>query len=94
LYDGAFSSGGRAGVKITVRFERNNQKVSGEYAYGLGAGKIQGIVENNHLYYQWREGTSYGQGLFKASPDGNQFEGTWGYEQSRDNGGRWMGKRK
>ncbi|MGD9010359.1 MAG: M48 family metalloprotease [Desulfobacteraceae bacterium] len=93
LYEGAFSSGVSAGVKITVRFERNNQSVFGEYTYGLGAGKIQGIVENSHLYYQWREGASYGQGLFEASPDGNQFEGTWGYEQSRDNGGRWTGKR-
>lgn len=93
LYEGAFSSGGSAGVKITVRFERNNQSVFGEYTYGLGAGKINGIVEGNRLYFQWREGSSYGQGLFNASQDGNQFEGTWGYEQSRDNGGRWTGKR-
>ena len=93
LYEGAFSGGGGAGVKITVRFERNNKRVTGEYTYGLGAGKIDGIVENNRLYFQWREGTSYGQGLFEASQDGNQFEGTWGYEQSRDNGGRWTGKR-
>lgn len=93
LYEGAFSSGGGAGVKITVRFERNNQKVYGEYTYGLGAGKINGILENNRLYFQWREGASFGHGLFQASQDGNQFEGTWGYEQSRDNGGRWTGKR-
>lgn len=93
LYKGAFSSGGGATVNITVRFERNNQKVYGEYTYGLGAGKINGIIEKNRLYFQWREGGSHGQGLFKASPDGNHFEGTWGYEQSRDNGGRWTGKR-
>jgi hypothetical protein len=94
LYEGAFSGGAGAGVKITVRFERTNEKVFGDYTYGLGAGQISGIFENNRLYFQWKEGTSYGQGLFKASQDGSQFDGTWGYGQSRDNGGLWTGKRK
>ena len=92
-YHGGFGSSGGEGVAIAVRFERNDQTVSGEYTYGLGAGRINGILENNRLYFQWREGGSYGRGIFEATPDGNRFKGTWGYEQSRDNGGWWNGQR-
>lgn len=93
LYSGAFGSSGGEGVAINVIFERNDQTVSGEYTYGLGAGKISGILESNRLYFQWQEGGSYGQGLFETTSDVDRFEGTWGYEQSRDNGGWWTGQR-
>ncbi|MFH2046785.1 MAG: M48 family metalloprotease [Pseudomonadota bacterium] len=93
LYEGEFTIGNNAGVKISIRFERIGQNVSGIYTYGLGAGKIKGIVKKNLLYFQWREGSSYGQGLFKASKNGEQFNGTWGYDQSRNNGGNWSGRR-
>ncbi len=93
LYEGAFGSRGGEGVTIAVRFERNNQNVVGEYTYGLGAGKINGIVEKNRLYFQWQEGATHGRGLFEASQDGLRFQGSWGYDQSRDNGGWWTGKR-
>ncbi|MBU1053126.1 MAG: M48 family metalloprotease [Proteobacteria bacterium] len=92
-YKGEFTIGNNAGVEISMRFERSGQKVTGTYTYGLGAGKIKGIVENNLLNFQWQEGDSYGQGLFKTSKDGDQFNGTWGYNQSSNNGGNWSGRR-
>ncbi|MCP3901009.1 MAG: hypothetical protein GY707_14990, partial [Desulfobacteraceae bacterium] len=81
-------------LNASVRFERNGKNVIGSYTYALAAGKIKGIVKNNLLYFQWREGNSYGKGVFKATKNGDRFDGTWGYAQSNNNGGKWSGVRK
>ena len=95
VYKGSFTLGqGPDAVPIGVKLSRNGNRVAGSYAYGLGNGKIAGLVEGNRMYFQWQEGQDYGKGVFRADESGSFFSGTWGYAESSDNGGLWTGKRE
>ncbi|SHE81735.1 hypothetical protein SAMN02745206_00891 [Desulfacinum infernum DSM 9756] len=94
LYRGSFSAhGGGEAVPIDVKFERTGDRVTGIYSYGLGQGRIRGRIRDGRLYFRWEEGAETGGGVFIPQNDGKTFQGTWGYETSRDNGGSWIGKR-
>ena len=95
VYSGTFTTGqSPEGISIAVKFTRKGKRVIGKYAYGAGNGELTGEIRGNALYFQWKEGPSYGNGLFKAIGKGESFQGTWGFEQSRDNGGYWDGKKQ
>ncbi len=82
-------------VRIEVVFQRHaNNEVVGQYSFGLGVGSIEGTVRGNTLYFDWRWAGNYGRGVLRASEDGANFSGTWGYRESRDNAGTWQGHRE
>jgi hypothetical protein len=95
VYRGTFTTGqSPEGILIAVKFTRKGQRVIGEYAYGAGNGELSGEVKGNALYFHWKEGPSFGRGVFKSVDEGARFHGTWGFDQSRDNGGYWEGKKQ
>ena len=95
LYRGSFSSGPESqAVSISVLFKRKGSRVSGKYSYGAGRGKLHGVLKGDTLYFQWEEGPSFGKGVFRARNHGMQFDGSWGFKESADNGGGWNGKKR
>ncbi|MGH6959879.1 MAG: hypothetical protein ACREE7_05300, partial [Dongiaceae bacterium] len=72
---------------------RNGVRVNGKYYYGNGEGQLAGLIENDVLYFQWREGGLDGYGAFEPADGGMRFAGTWGMRESVDDGGSWSGTR-
>jgi hypothetical protein len=95
VYRGNFSSGPKSpAVSISVLFKRNGNRVSGKYTYGAGRGELYGVLKGDTLYFQWKEGPGFGKGVFNARNHGMQFDGTWGFKESAENGGVWNGKKR
>jgi len=78
-------------VQITLR--RSGERVRGWYYFGLGRGSIEGAVISNRLYFNWRWGDDTGKGVLEPKNGGSSFVGSWGYGESRDNGGTMAGQR-
>ena len=94
VYRGSFSSGPESpAISIIILFKRKGDRVSGKYKYGAGSGELYGVLKGDRLYFQWKEGPSFGKGVFTAGNQGRQFTGTWGYKESVENGGIWSGKK-
>ena len=75
-------------IRIEVAFERRaNNRVIGHYSFGLGVGSLDGTVRGTELYFDWHWGGDYGRGVLRASDDGTDFSGTWGYHESVSDGG-------
>jgi hypothetical protein len=81
-------------IPITTVFERQGDRVAGQYSFGLGLGRIEGTVRGNTLHFDWQWAGNYGRGKLEASDRGAAFSGTWGYRESSDNAGRWDGRRQ
>jgi Peptidase U49 len=82
-------------IPLEVVLERHaNNQVVGHYSFGLGVGSIEGTVQGDQLYFDWRWGGDYGRGTLRASNGGADFSGTWGYHESADNGGTLRGHRQ
>ncbi|WOH49265.1 phage exclusion protein Lit family protein [Bradyrhizobium sp. sBnM-33] len=80
---------------IVVTLRRSGNSVTGEYSFGLGAGRIsKGIVDGDTLYFVWEWATSYGHGALHATDGGAGFDGYWGYQESRTDAGRWTAHRE
>lgn len=95
-YDGQFTqfSDPQSPSAITVILHRRGGSVAGEYSFGLGVGRItEGTVSGDTLYFAWEWGRNYGQGALRATENGAGFEGSWGYQESRDNAGHWSAHR-
>jgi hypothetical protein len=90
-YTGAISASGTE-VPIRTVLRRSGDRVSGEYYYGPGEGRLHGRVDGNTLTFVWQEGTLTGLGAFQVSEDGKSFSGTWGYARSATDGGFWTGR--
>ncbi|MEJ2653207.1 MAG: hypothetical protein P8173_15855 [Gammaproteobacteria bacterium] len=76
-------------IPVEVVFQRNGDRVSGWYSFGLGIGRI---IDGTRLYFDWEWADSDGRGLLEAS-DSRSFRGTWGYREARQGAGVWRGER-
>jgi hypothetical protein len=92
-YDGTFTYGGR-NIDIRVTMKRNDERVTGQYDYGGGPGRIDGLVVGDRLVFHWQEGNTSGRGAFATQAAGAAFAGTWGYGENEAGGGTWTGRRK
>jgi hypothetical protein len=81
-------------MPISAVLERQGDRVTGQYSFGIGLGRIEGTVRGNTLHFEWRWAGNYGRGRFEASEHGEALLGTWGYRESSDNAGRWEGRRQ
>ena len=71
---------------IELQLNRTGDLVTGTYTDGLSIGVIQqGVVNQGRLDYVWQLGTFYGRGVLIEQ--GGQLSGSWGYEESVNNGG-------
>ena len=77
---------------IELVLKRNGDKVQGTYSFGLGIGKVDGVVVKKQLFFDWEWAGNFGKGVFEAKDDGS-FTGTWGYRMSRTSAGTWTGYR-
>ncbi|MGH6926488.1 MAG: hypothetical protein ACRED5_22395 [Propylenella sp.] len=68
--------------------ERNGARVTGEYSYGAGVGRMEGTVDGDRLDYRWFFGADSGRGVALLRPNG-ALEGSWGVGTSAENGGPW-----
>jgi hypothetical protein len=76
-------------LSVLVRLERQGDRVSGIFSYGLGVGHLEGEVAEGQLHFVWRLGAERGQGRFEALDAGARLSGHWGWEQSAEDGGWW-----
>jgi hypothetical protein len=80
---------------IVVTLRRSGNNVTGEYSFGLGAGRISdGTVDGDTLYFVWEWANSYGHGTLHVIEGGAGFDGYWGYRESRADAGRWTAHRE
>jgi hypothetical protein len=80
-------------VPIRTVLRRDGDRVTGRYYYGQGEGQLIGVIDSGRLVFRWTEGQWEGQGEFQAADGGMSFTGSWGMEQSADDGGAWTGNR-
>ncbi len=73
---------------------RRGERVTGEYSYGIGVGRIDGEVLGGQLHFGWELGADWGSGILESSADGHRLQGAWGYGTSAENGGRWVNRRR
>jgi hypothetical protein len=93
VFEGELSSHvNKESIPIRVVLQRKGDMVVGNYTYALFAGKVRGVVEDRTIYLDWTERGVRGKAKFKLNEDGKSFTGTWGNDESRDNGGSWSGK--
>lgn len=91
VYDGALTS---AGVSFPVRFilRRDGELVSGQYSYGVGAGRLRGTLRDGGLDYEWQAQGQRGRG--RLVPDGaGGLVGRWGHGTSAEGGGSVAARR-
>lgn len=91
-YTGEFTSDSNPdGVTINTDMKQIDGKIIGNYSYGMKEGTIEGVMEKNTLHFKWYESGLFGRGVFHFKQSGKRFSGTWGYKDSKDNGGTWYG---
>jgi hypothetical protein len=73
---------------------RNNIYANGRFGFGLGEGKITGIVDNGSLIFTWEWAGSSGKGKLEIANAQGDLIGTWGYKESHSDGGAWDLRRK
>ena len=78
---------------IQVALERQGNRVSGQYSFGIGVGTIRGTVSGDTLDFDWEWAGNRGRGRFTSRDGGNSFAGTWGYRDSAENAGTWKARR-
>jgi len=70
-----------------VKLVQEGDRVYGTYVCCQG-GTIEGrIIEGRVLHYVWRQPGGWGHGVWTI--DGDHLEGTWGWNRSETDGGRW-----
>lgn len=86
-YDGVITA---AGVDFPVRalFTRSGDRLTGFYNFGAGVGQLDGIIEGDTAYLEWRSGPERGRARLTAA--GDTLSGTWGYFDSVEDGGTWQ----
>ncbi len=83
----------RQEINLRLVLRRHGEAVNGEYSYGVATGKIFGAADGSTLNFKWEEGAASGKGRFEWK-SGGSFSGTWGNQNSRDDGGTWNGTRR
>lgn len=83
------------GIPVETVLEREGESVTGIYRYGGGEeGVLEGTIRSGNLHFEWRDTGSFGSGVFYPSEDGREFSGTWRFDYSRGDEGRWNGQRQ
>ncbi len=88
LYNGTYlgvNVEGLVRTQVKTVISRQGNRVSGSYYTEGMVGVVEGFIENNVLYYDWKLGNMFGKGI--TVERNGQAEGTWGYGASRNNGG-------
>ena len=69
VYDGTFTSGTQTiGIRLALR--RTGERVTGQYDYGAGLGRLDGLVVDGRLVFSWQEGNAKGRGELRPDPGG------------------------
>jgi hypothetical protein len=92
VFDGQMDDGS-ATLPLRAVLVRQQERVSGEYSFGAGQGRISGLVQGDTLTFLWRTAQGAGRGVLRSSPDGSTVEGTWGHGERTEGAGRWTGTR-
>jgi hypothetical protein len=77
-------------IPVEIQLERQGDRVTGRYSFGLGIGSIEGRVAGQRLRFNWTWAGNYGRGTLDATQDGG-FTGTWGYREADRGAGTWEG---
>lgn len=81
--------GGRAVLDLAQK----GAAVTGSYS-GTNEGTVQGTLAGNVLTGNWVGTGDKGAFVLTFSADGKSFQGTWGMDRSKTDGGPWTGTRK
>lgn len=76
---------------IEATFQRQGDRVTGRYTFGLGFGNINGQIFDQKLRFDWNWAGNYGRGEL-TSEAGGGFIGTWGYREATSGAGTWTGQ--
>ena len=96
IFRSAYSSyqSGEA-IDLWLILRRKGDRVTGDYTYGVRAGRVSGVVLRGKLLkLEWTEGSSSGKATMVWGGDDKSFAGVWGNGDSEVNGGVWSGKRE
>lgn len=52
-------------------------------------GRLNGVIQDNRLQYNWWENKENGQGYFEIADDSQSMRGKWHYDFTRSWGGNW-----
>lgn len=70
-----------------VSLSQDGDRVRGTYVC-CGGGTIEGRIQGHVLRYRWKSPAGgWGKGVWTI--DGTHLDGTWGWNDDDDDGGRW-----
>ena len=92
-YGHRIESGATEQLDVRYVLQRKGDTVSGRYSFGLGDAKLNGIIRNGQLHYEWQWGDSFGRGVMRSDGLGN-LNGQWGYDDAESGGGSVSLKRE
>ena len=72
--------------------DREGNRVTGKFTESGGVGVIRGVVKNDALSFEWAIRDTYGKGILMAEQQGSILFGSWGYRNSFENGGQFVGR--
>jgi len=79
---------------VEMALTRQGDVVRGSYTFGPGHVTMEGTVNNDALFYNWKWGTDYfGKGVLRPDASGRELVGTWGYTQAESGAGTWKLRR-
>jgi len=93
LHTRKLAEGKTESLNCCLMLERSGNDVVGRFNFGVGEGTLEGQVVENELHFDWKWGDTFGRGVLQQEEAMEEFSGNWGYEDSKDNGGSWSGKR-
>lgn len=80
-------------MELELVLERQGDRVSGTFTFGLGTGTVKGIVDGARLVLEWQWATSYGRAVLQERSDGS-LAGTLGYRETNTGAGTWSELRR
>ncbi|RLJ19593.1 hypothetical protein DJ031_08065 [bacterium endosymbiont of Escarpia laminata] len=89
-YTGIMTEGSES-ISVQFTLQQTGNRVTGSYSGGADNGKLQGIVKNNILTYDWQAGMYAGRGITVAN--GDQIIGTWGYGSATEGAGETIAQK-
>ncbi len=70
---------------MQAEMTRSGNRVTGRSSAGAGVSTLEGVVEGDSLHYRWVLGPDKGRGVLTYA--GGRYSGTWGSNDSADDGG-------
>lgn len=71
-----------------VTLTQHGTQITGTYVC-CGGGMIRGTIDHGVVHYKWKQRGGSGEGHGVWTIGDGRLDGTWGTEDSADNGGRW-----